>query len=78
MSDFPRIRPATVLQRIPKNGVADSAAMNAFMEQVVHDLSEIFSAVNGPSPGQPDPGEQVPGSAARPSAARLGHLRRHR
>ena len=47
MSDFPRIRPATVLQRIPKNGVADSAAMNAFMEQVVHDLSEIFSAVNG-------------------------------
>lgn len=46
MSDFERLNPAVVLNRAPKNGKASSEDYNDFLEQVVHDMSLVFSTLN--------------------------------
>lgn len=46
MLTFQLLKPASVLQRVPKNGVASSEQFNDFMEQSVHDFAQLFYTVN--------------------------------
>lgn len=46
MAQFERIKPALVLNRVPKNGEASSEDFNDFMEQTIHDTALAINTLN--------------------------------